>query len=337
MQQNAEMPLNSGTEPEVTNCLNCRSAMPRGLRFCRNCGYRLGEGSAEYTETVRLRNGQPSSTVGSSAPAVGPNDPAPYGFRGAPVAGVSGRVARRRKRHMTGMNWMFLFLIVFFAGAGGITFLVRPLGPGIHIEAPPVVSRSYVGVNQFDTVEGGDGVTFDNVEPPGSPADEAGLVGGDIVKSFDGQAVKSDDEIMELLARTPVGKTVDVIYVRDGEQNTTKLTTISKEEFHRLEKEFRDRSEGRGQFGYDDDEAERVAIPDTKIFGVRLGRVLPNRAADLAGIKEGDVVIGIDKIPIRTAEELRARIQRSLPYSTVRVVVMRGTEKLEIPVKIGKQ
>jgi hypothetical protein len=31
------------------------------------------------------------------------------------------------------------------------------------------------------------------------------------------------------------------------------------------------------------------------------------------------------------------RVRRALPYSTVKVVVMRGEEKLEIPVKIGKQ
>ena len=76
-------------------------------------------------------------------------------------------------------------------------------------------SRSYAGVNSFDTTEGG--VTFENVEPPGSPADKAGLVGGDVISTVDGQAVHTDDEMMELLGRTPIGKTVDVVYVRDGE------------------------------------------------------------------------------------------------------------------------
>jgi hypothetical protein len=31
------------------------------------------------------------------------------------------------------------------------------------------------------------------------------------------------------------------------------------------------------------------------------------------------------------------RVRRALPYSTVKVVVFRGEEKLEIPVKMGKQ
>jgi putative serine protease PepD len=57
----------------------------------------------------------------------------------------------------------------------------------------------------------------------------------------------------------------------------------------------------------------------------------------LAGVKEGDVVIEFDGVPIRTTDEFLMRVRRALPYSTVKVVVMRGEEKLEIPVKIGKQ
>ncbi len=54
-------------------------------------------------------------------------------------------------------------------------------------------------LTHFDTTEGG--VTFDNVEPPGWPADKAGLVGGDIITTFDGQPVQTDDEMTELLAQ----------------------------------------------------------------------------------------------------------------------------------------
>ena len=39
-------------------CSQCGAPMPREMRFCRACGNRLGEGPAEYTETVRLPNAQ---------------------------------------------------------------------------------------------------------------------------------------------------------------------------------------------------------------------------------------------------------------------------------------
>ncbi|MBD0327447.1 MAG: hypothetical protein ICV68_13505, partial [Pyrinomonadaceae bacterium] len=55
---------------EITICPNCHVAMPRALRFCRSCGFRLGEGLAEYTETVRLPHQPTASTQqGSTASA----------------------------------------------------------------------------------------------------------------------------------------------------------------------------------------------------------------------------------------------------------------------------
>jgi S1-C subfamily serine protease len=56
----------------------------------------------------------------------------------------------------------------------------------------------------------------------------------------------------------------------------------------------------------------------------------------MAGIKERDIVVEWDGVPIRTPEELLSRVRRAIPYSTVKVVVYRGEERLEIPVKMGK-
>jgi S1-C subfamily serine protease len=72
------------------------------------------------------------------------------------------------------------------------------------------------------------------------------------------------------------------------------------------------------------------------VYGVRLDGVLSSRPADLAGIKKGDIIIEFDGIPIRTSDEFLMRVRRAVPYSTVKVVVIRNEEKLEIPVKMGK-
>lgn len=232
---------------------------------------------------------------------------------------------------------MFIGLLIFFIAAAGFTAIVKPIRQNVHVEFAPTKPRSYAGVNSFDTAENDAGVTFDNVEPPGSPADKAGLVGGDIITTVDGMPIHSDDEITGLLANAPIGQTLDIVYLRDGETKKTKLTTISKEELDRLNTAFRNRPEGRGQFGYEDGDAERVPIPGTKMFGVRLGDILANRPADMAGVKAGDIVIEFDGVPIRTSDEFLSRVRRALPYSTVNLVVMRGDERLEIPVKMGKQ
>jgi hypothetical protein len=328
------MPLNSGIDPNVTACANCHSSMPSGLRFCRNCGFRLGEGTAEYTETVRFQNGHHGVAAGIRPIAGQQPLVTSYGLSGATIPQPAGQLKKRRRK-MSGMTWIFLGLLVFFLTAGVFTALFTParrdLGGAGFVSVPP--PRSFFGVSGFTDAEGG--VTFESIEPAGSPADKAGLVGGDVITSFDGQKVDDEDRMAELLRETPIGKTVEVAYIRDGETKTTKLTTISRQDGDKLGSAFRKRPEGLGLFGYDN--GRRVEIPGTKIFGVQLGEIRQSRPADLAGVKVGDIVIEFGGVPIRTADELESRIQRALPYSTVTVVVMRGTEKLEIPVKMGKQ
>ena len=308
--------------------------MPAGLRFCRNCGFRLGEGSAEYTETVRFQNVSPGALPGNNAP-----NSAPYGFAAGPMSARQSATIGKRRR-ISGTSWMFIGLLIFFITSGVLTALVKqiprmPRGArgGVASVAAP---KSFAGVDDFKTAEGDIGATFDSIKAPGSPADKAGLIGGDIITTFDGVSIHSANDISDVLERTPIGKTVEVVYIRDGETKNAKLTTISEEELERLSEEFSERPEGLGRFGYHESGAERVEIPGTKLFGVRLDKVDPSLPADMAGVKNGDIVIEFDGKPIRTPEEFRARVRRAIPYQPVDVVIMRGGERLTIPVKLGK-
>ena len=80
-----------------------------------------------------------------------------------------------------------------------------------------------------------------------------------------------------------------------------------------------------------------MPVPGKNIKGVLLERINPSGPAALAGLAEGDIIIEFDGVPIRTVSELVLRARRAIPYSTVKVVVIRGAEQLEIPVKIGKR
>ena len=291
-----------------TVCSNCHSTMPAELRFCRNCGFRLTGSTGGYT----------GSAVADSA------------------------IVPKKKRRLSGMSWIFVGLLVFFVGAAAFTALVAPMRKSQGIVHRTPVVKSYIGVDEFNKSD--QGVIFEAVTTPGGPADQAGLVGGDVILKFDGQPVQDEDQIEELMTKTPVGKTVDVEYMRDGEKKTAKLTTISMEDNRRLSREFERRPEGRAHFGYDDGDAERVQVPGSNIYGCKLGSVLRSRPADLAGVKEGDIITAFDGVPIRTSEEFLMRVRRALPYSTVKLTVMRPGEnegdpvqKLEIPVKMCNQ
>jgi S1-C subfamily serine protease len=299
--------------------------MPKDMRFCRSCGHRLGEGPAEYTETVRLPHAQ---ATGPQYSNFNPNYTAPIAKQtGSGFPGKS-------KRRISGMAWI-LIAIAFFFVFGGVMSLVKKSvrnAPRVSIN----MGRTFFGVNGFETAKGGIGVTFDNVEPPGSPADQAGLVGGDIVTSFDGHLVTDDVQLRNLLRQTPIGKTVEVIYLRDGQTKKTQITTISENEFDTLEKTFSNRAEGRGKFGFDDDRTTPISSPETKTFGVRLDSVTQNGPADLFGIKEGDIITEFDGVPIRTGEELVSRVRRAIPKSQVEITLLRDGQIMKIPVTIGR-
>ena len=324
------MPMKPEMDAGATTCANCRLPMPKELRFCRNCGFRLGEGAAEYTETVRFQNAPPGTLPGTGGTHAGN-----FGYAGGPLTAPSQVFASKRRKRISGTAKLFMALILFFVVAAVFTSVVKRRSSGFPGSVTVVTApRSYAGVNGFETTEGG--VTFESVDTPGGPADRAGLVGGDIITTVDGQPVHSDDEMAEIMRRIPIGNTVDVIYLRDGETKTTKMTTISRQEMDRLNGEFAARPQGRGRFGYDDDETERVPIAGTKLFGVRVDEISASLPADMAGVKNGDVIIEFDGIPIRTPEELASRVRRAIPYETIKVVLMRGPERLEIPVKMGK-
>ena len=174
------------------------------------------------------------------------------------------------------------------------------------------------------------------VEPPGSPADKAGLVGGDIITTFDGRAVKRSDEFMNLLRQTPVGKTVEVIYLRDGEIKKTQLTTISPDEADQLKEAFDDRAEGKGKFGFDSDDTTEISTPETKTYGVRIDELTENGPAMLFGIKQGDIITEFDGVPIRTKDELLSRVRRAIPYKAVKILVIRDGQRVEVSVTLAK-
>jgi hypothetical protein len=334
-----------GASEEITVCPNCHIQMPSTMRFCRSCGFRLGEGVAEYAETIPLQRPRPSAPAGGAT-----QPPQQAGVRDwSPLANTTATGAsqrqpacqassyldewgkKRRRKRAPWVVWVVLGVVITSVTGGSLLSPFGGLRQRSRDSAARNAQRSYVGIMGLETTA--NGVTFDYITPPGSAADKAGLIGGDIITSFDGQQVTSDDQLMKLLVATPIGKTVSVVFIRDGETRTTQMTTISKAEQDRLAALFDNRPEGKGFLGIED--WERTAIPGTNIYGVRLDDVMKNRPGYMAGLRDGDIVIEFNGTPIRTSRELVARIERALPDSVVKVVVMRGGERLELPIKIG--
>src|SRR6202158_5136575 len=67
------------------------------------------------------------------------------------------------------------------------------------------------------------GALIAGVEDKG-PAKPAGIEPGDVVVKFDGKDIKEPKDLSRVVADTPVGKEVDVVIIRKGQEETRKVT-----------------------------------------------------------------------------------------------------------------
>ena len=325
----------------MVNCPSCGATLVGGLRFCRRCGYRLGEGVEEYVPTQRFDAGSMPTVAPPPSPATDPFQARqtwgaapiqPFGsvstLNGQQPQGATSKLAKMC-RPVRGV-WLWVMIITVVLIVGGmlpLAMVSRRGGAGA-----PAAARSFMGVDGFETAPGG-GALVTGIAGPETPLLRAGLIGGDIIKRFDGKEVRDAGDMRRILGDTPVGKVVDVDYVRDNVPGSTKLTTGAEKDVPGM-RMFDQRPGGRGVMGIDI--GGRVQVPNMNIYGVELDDVNRNEPADLAGLKEGDIIIKFGDHLIRTPGDLRYRVAEAVPGSTVPVTVVRGAEQIEIPVKIGR-
>jgi S1-C subfamily serine protease len=224
--------------------------------------------------------------------------------------------------------WMVVALILVLGVGGGVAKKMRGGADGV------VVTKSFLGVDSLEDAEGG-GAFIAGIAAPDTPVVRAGLIGGDIIKSFDGKPVHDADDMRELLKSTPAGKTVEVVYVRDGVEAKTVLTTIAEKDNPGM-RPFERRPGGAGNIGINRRDIDRVKVPGMNIYGAEIGDIDRNGPADMFGLREGDIVIKFGDFPIRTPGDLRYRISEATPGSTVPILAVRGTEQVTVAVKIGR-
>ncbi|MCS6866673.1 MAG: PDZ domain-containing protein [Gemmata sp.] len=74
----------------------------------------------------------------------------------------------------------------------------------------------------------------------------------------------------------------------------------------------------------------------TDTTSVEVGMVTPHSAADLAGLRSGDVITHINGIPVRHYNDLLLHIGSALAGSEVTLTVVQGFRSRQIPVLLGK-
>jgi len=70
--------------------------------------------------------------------------------------------------------------------------------------------------------------------------------------------------------------------------------------------------------------------------GAVVVQVMPNGPADKAGIKVGDVIVGIDNENIKTVQQLQFKVMETKPGTTLTFHIVRNGKPIDLKVTIGK-
>jgi serine protease Do len=190
--------------------------------------------------------------------------------------------------------------------------------------------REDLGTNAITLKELGApyGVVIMGVQP-GSPAEKAGLKGGDVITSVNGHAVKSGNDLVNPIAQAAVGSKVQLAYVRDGKSHET--TAVVEDRNHVFPNAAAANGDQGGEvqpaeFGLrvenlSPDRAAKAGFDGQK--GVIVSDVEPASFADDLGFVRGDVIVEINHQTVTSISDYRQAIARLKPGMNVVFKVLR--------------
>ena len=143
-----------------------------------------------------------------------------------------------------------------------------------------------------------------------SPAGRAGLQSGDIVLSFDGKEVHSPQDLSLAVAAAKVASTAQVAVLRNGERLSLDVK-VGERPAEVGEQARTTVPEEQGKLGIRVEDLTPQVAREMRLAsgkGVLVTEVTPGSPAEEGGVRPGDVVQEINRIPVNKASELVAAV-----------------------------
>ncbi|MDA1117704.1 MAG: Do family serine endopeptidase [Proteobacteria bacterium] len=165
---------------------------------------------------------------------------------------------------------------------------------------------------------------------PGSPAEKAGLLPGDVVLKFNGRPVADSGQLAGMVGESRPGDQVRFEVLRTGKKLEL-VATLGATADERTQGVAADDAPDQGRLGL----AVRPLTPQEREAAHVTGGLLVqgvNGAAARAGMAVGDIVLQAGGKPVSSVEELRAATQSA---KTIALLVQRGEQRLFVPLQAG--
>jgi serine protease Do len=176
------------------------------------------------------------------------------------------------------------------------------------------------------------GIVLEDVTPS-SPADKAGLKPGDVITSVNGHPVHSGSDLVDPIADTPIGQSVQIGYVRDKQAKQATLSVADRSKLFPQSAQNTDdqpeADEETGQLGahveeFTPDLSRKLGM--SKTSGVIVTEVDPASFAEDLGFERRDIIVEVNHVAINSMADYRREIGKLKPGQDVLFKVARPAE-----------
>ena len=175
------------------------------------------------------------------------------------------------------------------------------------------VSHGYMGVtisdvtpenSKFFDLKKAEGALVTEVSP-NSPGAKAGLKTGDVITQLDGKAVSDAGGLQLEVGQRQPGTTINLGVMRNGKRENLAVTLGSMEKESGESNVTAQNGKPRWGVGLSDitpDVREQLQAPQS-LSGALVGQVQPGSPADNAGLQQGDVILEVNRKPVKSAAD----------------------------------
>ena len=184
------------------------------------------------------------------------------------------------------------------------------------------------------------GALISNVEKDG-PADKAGIEASDVILKFDGKPVNSSGDLPRIVAATKPDSKVVIELWRKGETRRITVEVAEMPEDGKLARSAKkladDVVEMISRLGIAVIELTREQLQEMQIQGGLLVEEVKGSSARTAGLQQGDVLLAIGNMPIRSLKQFNEILKQVPNGRNVALLVRRGNAATYVAIRLDEK